>query len=759
METKMRDRRFPAAGLILLFAVLNCLGSQAGAEEEIPLSAKLKMLRNDLNDPRGTLLFSQVASVTEPMLERYKNDAGALKEIYLLRMDFAWRRRGTPEDRFAETEAALNHLLPGDTNLLPGFQSRLTSAAAGLNKEKLDEIYAGQRKSFEGTEDAGRFLQGIAMEACRGYAKLGSLEETFAAYDYLLSQLNQADPNAIGNPTNLLREFFRDRARLKIREEKLLSMAEALFPYMNEKTSVGVKRPLFQQMLALYGELGKNGEILKVTGQMLEIDPDYQEWNFAKAEALIALDKLPEATTELKALILKNPLGNSARALRLLMNAGMDQGDSETAVGCARTLFDIAGSEQEVSEAVRGIARCLAIRDGNLTNANNYILFQKWGAAGPDGVEKTADDLAPVEEIFTGFFAKDEEYKAKLQEQIAENEKSLDLLDTDALRTNACLYLLKGEPDKALPLLRQAYVSAVADVRKVDAIGWELASALRASSGFLFAARDFLDFQELGTAGVDGETGTQDDLKDMFGNVPTLDEKIVAAAREEFKEALYWNPVSQDTQNAGVRYASALTRCGKHQQALSVALSLYEGAWDERSLNNMAAAVASILRARDHQVLAANAFLKFQRYGPAGEDGIAGSNDDLANPLAETPRDFPSSPVGVWLGERVPVLTAGRKYREAAYALIYLGQPRQALPLLMKARALCSFDNRAITQMTLDFVAALRALSGHNGGADAFLKFQQYGLAGEDGKTGNDDDLKDPLAELLNDGKVAKAGE
>jgi len=78
----------------------------------------------------------------------------------------------------------------------------------------------------------------------------------------------------------------------------------------------------------------------------------------------------------------------------------------------------------------------------------------------------------------------------------------------------------------------------------------------------------------------------------------------------------------------------------KDQGDISKAISNYKKAYlacpfgDTETMQWTVDVICEALRTKDGSMASANQFLKYQKYGPPGEDKIAGTSDDLTNPLA-----------------------------------------------------------------------------------------------------------------------------
>jgi tetratricopeptide (TPR) repeat protein len=199
----------------------------------------------------------------------------------------------------------------------------------------------------------------------------------------------------------------------------------------------------------------------------------------------------------------------------------------------------------------------------------------------------------------------------------------------------------------------------------------------------------------------------------------------------------------------GVQRAMAglLVKQGKFDEALKAARTSLAAAYDEGTIAENVRLIAEILKGLDKNVGRANAFIAFQRFGPAGEEGKPGAA--VKNPLEGMPAlSYP---------ERDKAFAEARKaagddaksmqFRAATY--LYSGHPKEALKCYMDAFARSTGDEMQQTGRTMILVG-VRAVRGHAVGLEEFFNFVNYGPAGPDGKLGTADDLKDPFAPLVN---------
>lgn len=184
------------------------------------------------------------------------------------------------------------------------------------------------------------------------------------------------------------------------------------------------------------------------------------------------------------------------------------------------------------------------------------------------------------------------------------------------------------------------------------------------------------------------------------------------------------------------------------REALGAARIVLDASVDNY-ISDAVGAIARLLKEIDGNVTRANAVILFQQYGPAGQDGRAGTADDLTNPLASVP--YPKFPRREEAFARFRPLAGdtaeASRYRALTY--IYSGRPAEALPhfaeALRRKHGSPSDIHRAIHELV---VIGVRDAQGHSVDLRRFFEFIRCGPAGRDGEPGTPDDLKDPFAEI-----------
>jgi pentatricopeptide repeat protein len=167
-------------------------------------------------------------------------------------------------------------------------------------------------------------------------------------------------------------------------------------------------------------------------------------------------------------------------------------------------------------------------------------------------------------------------------------------------------------------------------------------------------------------------------------------------------------------------------------EALSASRVLFDIAWDEERIVQACSIVAARFKAVDGNLNRANAFLKFQKFGPLGEDGKSA----LTNPLLDVP--YPADP------ERLKVLKAGMTKtgdsvigsRQRAFLLVLQGQAKESLKefRVQFGRSAEDLLQRSANEWIL---IGAKAARGHATGLAPYYDWLNYGPAGKDGKAQN----------------------
>ena len=167
---------------------------------------------------------------------------------------------------------------------------------------------------------------------------------------------------------------------------------------------------------------------------------------------------------------------------------------------------------------------------------------------------------------------------------------------------------------------------------------------------------------------------------------------------------------------------------------------------DERALAAAVNLVTRALKAKQRSLAAVNDYLDFQEFGPLGRDGKAGTEDDLANPLADVRFAWDArekEAMGKVLQERPPGLEGERV---KGYLCLLHDMPEQAIQHFRRVYALSEPYDAALNSAVDELVRATRALHGHAHFSQVVVDFLSFGPNGKDGKKGTPDDVVDPFS-------------
>jgi hypothetical protein len=182
---------------------------------------------------------------------------------------------------------------------------------------------------------------------------------------------------------------------------------------------------------------------------------------------------------------------------------------------------------------------------------------------------------------------------------------------------------------------------------------------------------------------------------------------------------------------AAVRdYAAALVLAGRDDERFGIQRALYAWAKEPWEFEQAALGIAGALRAKDENLLRANAWLAFQQHGPAGSDPLAGESWVL-----------PEGWMRYWRERADAANAAGDLPGETRFRLL-AGDLATALQLTRRAKTLLSFDEAALREHVVLASMTLKALANHPGLGATYALFLEYGPRGPDGTL----NLTDPIA-------------
>ena len=155
------------------------------------------------------------------------------------------------------------------------------------------------------------------------------------------------------------------------------------------------------------------------------------------------------------------------------------------------------------------------------------------------------------------------------------------------------------------------------------------------------------------------------------------------------------------------------------------------------------------LKAVDSNLGRVNRFLKFQKYGPAGEDGKPGTADDLDDVLRTVPPLQDPERARIFEGglKGLPDDWAGWKKR--GQLQFYLGRPDEAFKCYRRAFDLCPLTAAELQGVTDLLTGVVIRQTKDAAAARQLVQFLMFGSAGKDGKEGTEDDLADPCPAIV----------
>ena len=233
-------------------------------------------------------------------------------------------------------------------------------------------------------------------------------------------------------------------------------------------------------------------------------------------------------------------------------------------------------------------------------------------------------------------------------------------------------------------------------------------------------------------------------LTDMGAPDADLDEACFLH-RVAVAEAIRINGTGDTYQPDMVRL---LVRRGKLEEALQEA-RVYYYTCAESGLLPAVNLVGTSFKTLDGNLIRANRFLKFVKFGPNGEDGRPGSQDELADVLKEVPAIRDERRNQMYRNMLAKVSSDYLGYRRQGQIHLYLDAPGAAFQAYKKSFEMCPLTEaelQAAADILTGFVVrATRDIRL----AETLVDYVMLGTAGKDGKDGTPDDLKDPSDEIV----------
>jgi tetratricopeptide (TPR) repeat protein len=233
-------------------------------------------------------------------------------------------------------------------------------------------------------------------------------------------------------------------------------------------------RGLFQSQYALNNWT----EFLAVCNKLITDYPKSGQANFARwyipqvYSYMKQYDKSLEYLKKTEDLYLVAPTATGSLQY-WITNVSIDA-DKEDALLQAKLFFDVCDL-QYTQDAINKVCQMLKNADLNLKRVNQYLQFQKDGT----GTNPVADVKVSADRV------------AFLESMAAKCAN-----DYDGVRNQAYLYLMAGEPQKALPKAKKAF--GLATMQNMNQCVMDIAICLKAMDGNIIRANKYIEAQKKG---------------------------------------------------------------------------------------------------------------------------------------------------------------------------------------------------------------------------------------------------------------------
>ncbi|KPK82838.1 MAG: hypothetical protein AMJ81_09080 [Phycisphaerae bacterium SM23_33] len=384
---------------------------------------------------------SQALKMLDGMLAKYK-EPGQVKEIQEHRIDclMALKQFG---DVLAEV-AKLQKDFAQDKDLQSRAQLFIGDALRG--QEKFPEAVAAYRKLVKEHADypdraaeallrAGEVYCSALNKPAEGIAVYMEVEKTFP--DVLPRAAEAARRAAVAHET-VTKDLVKAAAFYQ-------SLAEKYAAVYDENTRA-VYYTKAADCLTGAGKLPEAQAVAARAEKAMEATGRKTPFALRQADLLAAMKKMPETRAECERIICAYPLEPPVcqAAQRKVVDAYRAESKFAETLGAARTLYDAAGSEQDIRAAAQVVAQAFRSMDGNLGRANEFLAYQRFGPDGADGKPGTADDVK-VNHLAGVKYAASSPAREKLfAAAVAAQPKTF-----EGYRAMAFLYVYWGKPKEA----------------------------------------------------------------------------------------------------------------------------------------------------------------------------------------------------------------------------------------------------------------------------------------------------------------------
>jgi tetratricopeptide (TPR) repeat protein len=372
----------------------------------------------------------------------------------------------------------------------------------------------------------------------------------------------------------------------------------------------------------------------------------------------------------------------------------------------------------------------------NAADAQNIILWmiqwrldEKNPKAAVETLRKalTACERRPIIELLPLRLKLSEVLQTELKDNEAAEKESRWVFESVAKMTTEELAAAAGaqaQAEKAVRMMRTQYQASGRKDKLMALVEEVLASSCMPAGAVALAA-------EMAVATGASDTGKVDRVATSF--------HVCAARRSAEPDIL------GACQQAVVKLQ--MTTPGRQTEAIQEARIFYRTC-PTAKLGEAAELIATVLKAADFNLGRANAFLRFQKYGAAGEDGQSGTADDLTDPLTAVSSIAPAAernkPYAAALAE-LPSDWMGLRAR--AKLLVCMDRSAEAFDALQQSFSLCPAKDADLKAVTEDLTALVVRHTRNLALAQRLTDYVMNGPAGADGKAGTKDDPGDAFAD------------
>lgn len=393
------------------------------------------------------------------------------------------------------------------------------------------------------------------------------------------------------------------------------------------------------------------------------------------------------------------------------------------ALGVSRSLFNVARTETELALSLDFAARVMANTGGGIEPTVAFLGLIREGEAKnlPESWQNASGNTIWKEILTSSIILPDD-----IETQPA------------TWRRRALLYLTLGDGKSALDAATTAYRLPDLNFGSQQMTLELLGLAMRAKTGSLLSTSDFVNWQMNG-----GKVSASLRLPKVKTSLEN--QELISKMFQQLQDKAVNNLASIHLCIPEIQsYAAALSLAGNIDEGLAVMRCLYSWAQITTEFDQSCAGIVSMLRAKDDNLVRSNAWLQYQRYGPAGQDGVIGNEDDLIDPLATLAWNIPPAWSSYWTTTAQSMQSRG-DLRNAVRLYLMAGSLVEAKKLTRQMRLALPFQESAWKDHLNMAAIVIKADVGHTFAGQKYADFLRYGQAGPDGKLGTADDISDPF--------------